>query len=224
MVVIEDVVSAAATSLTIVPAGANRKLYVAVLQDAAGNAANTPGATFKSTETYTQIAESVDINGFYLAVLVCDTEPTAGSGTIQTSGVAGAFCMAIALSNVGQAASHDGIEQAEANTSEATLGIASAANDLVLGFFACNNKTAGFFTATGDTPTEHEDFGDGALGGALVTCPGAAGDVNIGGSWTGAVKNTLIALNVKAAGRNPMFNNYMSVKVGDGMSTNERIR
>lgn len=52
----------------------------------------------------------------------------------------------------------------------------------------------------------------------------ATGTYSSNASWTTAVKTTTMIASFKAGTAPVIFNNYQSVKVGDGLSTGERIR
>jgi hypothetical protein len=189
------------SSITMVPAGADRWMWAIQTEDT--NSTAFPGdAVFNTSETYSAAFASLG-TGQYIQVLRADSQPSATSAALAFSGGLAPKGMGIACSGVDQTTPDEAFERSESGSAESlTLGIASGStDDLVIGALSVNAVTAGFLTATGDTPTEREDMGDGGHGGGIVTCPGAAGDVNVGGSWaaSGAKRCSLIGWNVNAA-------------------------
>lgn len=201
-IVVEASAVAAAETVTIAPAGTDRMMYCIPSHDGAGNTAVVPDAVFNTTEAYSEIAETADVLGQYEALLRADTQPSAVSATLDaspTTGVTITYTLGIALSGVDQTTPHDTPTVSEATATSLSVAITSATDDLVVGALAANNVSAGWATPTGDSPTELQDFGNAGHGGALITCPGAA-TVNIGASWTGSRRASIIAWNVNVAG------------------------
>ena len=195
-IAVEHVAGADAGTVAIVPAGSDRLLLTFHASDDAGDTAIPLVATFKTTEIVTEVQRSASANGQASAVgrLIA---PTTGSGTLAGNYAATA---GMALSGVDQTTPISGLEMTEANAASPTLGIASGVGDLVVGSFCVNNGSPPFITASGDSPTVRleQAVASGGTGLAIVTCPGAAGDVNIGGSWSSA-RATQIAFNVEVA-------------------------
>src|SRR5688572_14356452 len=89
------------TTLSMNPSGSNRRMYVAVVGDTTGDTSVTPSVTFKTTETFTQIFETTNAAGQYMAVFRSDTEPTTGAGNVVVTGSADIILLAAALQDVG---------------------------------------------------------------------------------------------------------------------------
>lgn len=203
-VAVADAQAAFGETVTITPSGSNRKLFSGLADDAVGNQATVPACTFASGAGFTEIAETDDAASYYLAVMQDSEEPAASGGTLDISGtdIVITSVTGIALSGVDRAGGVESVQESEGNVASLSVTVVSGStDDLVVGFFAVNNVGAPpWFTASGDTPTIRTHLGDTSHGAACVTCPGAAGNVNIGGSWTGSQRAALIAFNVPAAG------------------------